>query len=243
MPVTWDPDYFPTANTSLRLIGFYTSEFPNITGTDEPEHKNMPLPGPPAHDLGDEQAFTTDSISAAWGFYQWHLDKSLLNSKKLRSANITIRMVYLAPDSPRATWIQGPTVILEKAKKKTKVAPERPKRPPSEEPVLVIALPIVMVVSAFIIAMLSCWNRNVRRIGLGNVMGKTGRKNTAGLLAKEAGLAQGKRGAGRGKDEESIRLMDRDGYSSGEESGWRQEVVGGRRRNGGSDGARSRKLD
>jgi Ykl077w/Psg1 (Pma1 Stabilization in Golgi) len=84
LKVTWDPSFFSTSNTTIKVLGFY-----NSNGTD--------------------QAFTSSNMAAGWGFYQWPVTNDLLTTKSLNAVNVTIRIAAL-PLGSQVQWIAGPTV-------------------------------------------------------------------------------------------------------------------------------------
>ncbi|KXX75581.1 hypothetical protein MMYC01_206661 [Madurella mycetomatis] len=212
--VTWDPTYFPSPNTTLKVFGFYTS--------------NSALDGE------EEEAFSSDSIAAGWGFYQWTLDESLLTSQSVSEANITLRIVFRASSSAVAEWLQGPTILLAYKRRDPPVV----KTKSSDTDGLYIAVPLVSVFAlATVFGTFFC-NRQARVVGLGNVMSKKGRrdKNRRQRILQ---IAKAKREDKDGRNkEQSIRLMGRDanfdddddaawGYWDAEEDeGWRHEVPG-----------------
>ncbi|KAK1757357.1 hypothetical protein QBC47DRAFT_375772 [Echria macrotheca] len=82
--VTWDPAFFNTTNTTVRLVGFYNE-------TDE--------------------AFSSDLMAAGWGFYQWQVKPDLYTSRHKSAVNITFRIAAL-PVGSSAKWFAGPTVLV-----------------------------------------------------------------------------------------------------------------------------------
>jgi len=82
--VTWDPTFFKTTNTTIRVVGFY-----NETA----------------------QAFSSDLIASGWGFYQWSVTPDLYRSRNKNAVNVTLRIASLEAGAS-VTWIQGPTVVV-----------------------------------------------------------------------------------------------------------------------------------
>lgn len=202
--MTWDPAFFGS-NATLKVLGYYTTNETTIAPTGPPTGK-------------EEEAFSSDNIEAGWGFYQWHLPKSLLTTPSLSAANITLRIVALPKDGKQAQWLTGPTITLryKPAKPKKKPAPKH------DDQALYIALPLVFGVAALMIVGTFFWNRQVRAIGVGNIMSRARRE------ARRKGVSKKDRVRNRDK-EQGIRLM---GASDEErtadwEEGWRQEVPGG----------------
>ncbi|GAB1310549.1 Mid2 domain-containing protein [Madurella fahalii] len=230
--VTWDPAYFPSPNTTLQVLGFYTS---NTTST-------APFEGE------EEEAFSSGNIAAGWGFYQWHLEESLLappsqsQSQSLSEANITLRIVFRAGSSAVAQWLQGPTVLLARKRR----GPPAVKSKGPDPDGLYIALPLVSVFALVTVFGTFFCNRQARVVGIGNVMSKRGRrdKNRRQRILQ---MARAKRENRDDRNrEQSIRLMDRDanvigdddddaawGYwDAEEEEGWRQEAPGHSKKRG-----------
>lgn len=82
--VKWDPHFFNSTNTTVRLAGFY-----NANDTDE--------------------AFSSDPMAAGWGFYRWPITANLYQSKHKSAVNITLRIAAL-PAGSAAKWFPGPVV-------------------------------------------------------------------------------------------------------------------------------------
>ncbi|KAK4128650.1 hypothetical protein N657DRAFT_639136 [Parathielavia appendiculata] len=219
--ITWDPSFFPGANTTLKLIGFYTN-------TSEPTPTNA---GPPT---GEERAFSSEDIEAGWGLYEWHIPGSLLSRTGHELINITLHMVALPKGAARAQWLTGPTITL-RWKPKPPPAPKPPKNSAQE---LYIALPLVFGFAVLMIVGTFFMNRQIRRIGVGNVITRT-RRGAAGVLGRRKGgngVGASKRDRARNQDKElGIRLMERDGavMESDEEragsweEGWGSQDSGG----------------
>ncbi|AEO53631.1 hypothetical protein MYCTH_2295239 [Thermothelomyces thermophilus ATCC 42464] len=222
--VTWDTSFFPSQNTTLRIVGIYANLPPAVVpepapAPDSDEEASSDPELPPSSETAPHgphgqvvEAFSSDTISAAWGFYQWHLDQSLLKSHGLKEANITLRIAALAPDSRSAQWYSGPTITLQNKPKKRKKPVHTPT--PADDEVLYIALPLIFGFATFMIVGTFCWNRQLRRIGVGNVMG---RANTRG---RRLGASRRDRAKNRDK-ESSIRLMESGGAAAdSDEEGW-----------------------
>ncbi|KAL2168269.1 hypothetical protein VTG60DRAFT_188 [Thermothelomyces hinnuleus] len=221
--VTWDTSFFPNQNTTLRIVGIYANLPPVVVpepapGLDSDEEASDPELPPssetgPHHPHGQVvEAFSSDTISAAWGFYQWRLDQSLLKSHRLKVANITLRIAALAPDSRSAQWYSGPTITLQNKPKKRKKPVHTPT--PADDEVLYIALPLIFGFATFMIVGTFCWNRQLRRIGVGNVMGR------ANTRSRRLGASRRDRAKNRDK-ESSIRLMESGGAAAdSDEEGW-----------------------
>ncbi|KAH6650586.1 hypothetical protein F5144DRAFT_608511 [Chaetomium tenue] len=218
--VTWDTTFFPDPNNTLvKVVGFYT----NITvPSDDPADDTH-------NDFEDAEAFSSETISALWGFYQWHPEGSLLSRPSVDQANITLRLVALPANGQAAQWHSGPTVNLRwkpKAPKKKKPG-HTPTR--ADDDVLYVALPLVFGFAALMIAGTFCWNRQLRRIGVGSVMGR----RTGGTSSRRVGASKRDRARNRDK-EQGIRLMESGGsggMDSDEDGGWGEARQGaGRKR-------------
>ncbi|KAK4132386.1 hypothetical protein BT67DRAFT_87581 [Trichocladium antarcticum] len=227
--VTWDPSFITGDNTTVKIVGFYT---PNTTTTTTHHRQHPKTPNPDDDEDADDddnnndaaattpaepeevEVFSSDPIDSAWGFYQWRLEKSILSSQKVRAANITVRMVALGKNSDRAQWHEGPTILLtHKPKKPSKHAHQAP-----DTDALVVVLPLFLTLAVVMVIASSVWNRRTRAIDLGDLVRAASRRKSK---------TRNKRGASKAKAEEGIRLMDRDGCSSGEEDGsggWKRRV-------------------
>ncbi|KAK4097932.1 hypothetical protein N658DRAFT_499924 [Parathielavia hyrcaniae] len=214
--ITWDPSFFPGANTTLKLLGFYTNT------TSSPSASPTDSTGPPT---GEEQAFSTELIEAGWGLHEWHIPNSLLSSTGHDLVNVTLHMVALPKDADRARWLTGPTVTLR----------WKPKPPPEPKPAkngdreLYIALPLVFGFAALMIVATFFKNRQIRRIGVASVMGRA--RRGAGRRGG-GGAGASRRDRARNQDKElGIRLMERDGagmesdeeVGAGWDEGWRSQ--------------------
>ncbi|KAK3899823.1 hypothetical protein C8A05DRAFT_46202 [Staphylotrichum tortipilum] len=216
--VTWDPTFFQATHgngTTLQVIGFYTNN-----------ETKFPLSGPPGE---EEEAFTSEHIAAAWGFYQWRLPKSLLTKQSAKAVNITLRLVALPTDGQPAQWRTGPTVTLEYKPKKSKGPTHKEKG--VDEHALYVVLPLLFSVTMLMVAATFFFNRGARRIDIGNIA-----RGRRGGGSRRKGLAVGsgasKKDRARNK-EQSIRLMERAGGSEDTddeggnwEAGWRPEASG-----------------
>jgi hypothetical protein len=109
------------------------------------------------------QAYSSSPLSNAWGFVSWTIKSDWL--KSLPSNNVTLNLV-----AQGGRIVTGPTVMVT-----TSPTPKPYHQPPTEPPKgkdLYIALPavggfvILCVCGGFI------FNRNHRKIGLGNIMGR-----------------------------------------------------------------------
>ncbi|KAH6853913.1 hypothetical protein B0I37DRAFT_360663 [Chaetomium sp. MPI-CAGE-AT-0009] len=203
--VTWDTSFFPDANhTLVKVLGFYT----NITVPSDDPTDNTHA------EFEGQEAFSSDTISALWGFYQWRPEGSLLWRPGVDQANITLRLVALPANGQPAQWHSGPTVNV-------RWKPRAPKKRPTHTPtradddVLYVALPLVFGFAAVMIAGTFCWNRQLRRIGVGNVMGRR-------TTSRKTGVSRKDRARNRDK-EQGIRLMESGGsggMDSDEERDW-----------------------
>ncbi|KAK4144373.1 uncharacterized protein C8A04DRAFT_11496 [Dichotomopilus funicola] len=216
--VTWDTTFFADQNTTLKVLGFYTNT-------------SAPTTHPPTdHEAPDasqeeEEAFSSDTTSAAWGFYRWHLDGgALLSNPGFESANITLRIAALPSDGRAASWYDGPTISVQWKPRPPK---EKPGHVPTraDDQVLYVALPLVFGFAAVMIAGTFCWNRQLRKIAIASAMG---RSNTAGgsrrlNAASRVGVGASRKDRARNRDQEQgVRLMERGGGgSSDDEDGWR----------------------
>ncbi|KAH8906076.1 hypothetical protein BR93DRAFT_969295 [Coniochaeta sp. PMI_546] len=191
--ITWDPTFFPSSNTTVRVTGSY---FNSTTG------------------LTTSQAFSSGSLAAAWSFYAWTVDSSLLSSSP-GGVNISLAIAALTPGATAMTPFQGPVV---KVAKPAGYVPEPAKAPTG--PALYIGLPTVLGFVVVVLVGTCWWNRNHRKIGLGSVMGR-GKGYGAGKSRRQRMFG----GAGkRERKEQGIRLMERDVTGAGGVEVYRDEV-------------------
>ncbi|KAK0657370.1 hypothetical protein B0T16DRAFT_452841 [Cercophora newfieldiana] len=189
--VTWDPAFFKSSNTTIRVVGFYNET---------------------------EEAFSSDLISAGWGFYQWKVESDLYKKPGKDAVNITLRIASL-PLGSTVNWVPGPTIIVT-----SEPAPEPTKSPVPQGEALYIALPTVLGFVALMVVGTCIWNRKHRKIGLGNVMGRG--RNGYGV-----GKSRRQRLFGKGtRKEQAIGLMERDGaagaYRDHDDDEWKSEIPG-----------------
>jgi hypothetical protein len=194
--VTWDPSFFKTSNTTIRVVGFYNET---------------------------EEAFSSDLISAGWGFYQWRVDSELYKKPGKDAVNITLRIASL-PLGATVTWVAGPTVVVTPSP-----SPEPTKSPVPKGEALYIALPTVLGFVVLMVVGTCIWNRKHRKINIGNVMGR-------GRGGYGVGKSRRQRLFGKGAHkEQSIGLMERDGavasaredaYRDNDDGEWKSEIPG-----------------
>lgn len=193
MVVTWDPAYFKDmSNTTLKVVGFY-----NLNQTDE--------------------AFSSSTMSAGWGFFQWPVTADLFTSRGKSAVNITLRIAAL-PHGAQVNWLAGPTVTVMNSP-----TPTPTPSPPPTGPALYIGVPTIVGFIALMLVGTCVWNRRHRKIGLSSVMGRGRRGYGVGKSRRQRVLAQG----GTNK-EQGIRLMEREvGVGGGDAHVYRDEPLGG----------------
>ncbi|KAK3309933.1 uncharacterized protein B0T15DRAFT_18681 [Chaetomium strumarium] len=220
--ITWDPAFFSSSNTTIKVLGYYVSNDTDI-----------PTSGPPS---GEEEAFSSDYMAASWAFYQWRLDKSLLTSQSAQAVNITLRIVALPRGGQAAQWLAGPTITL-----RYKQAPPPKKSKAPDTQALYVALPIVFGFATLMIGGTFFYTRQLRKIDVGaivraakNANARRRNKRRAAAAGRQVGASRKDRARNKDK-EQSIRLMDRQGGGSTDteeeedwEQGWRHEVPGRR---------------
>lgn len=166
-PVTWDPDYWTSKNTSIIVQANYV----NTT-------------------LG-MQTFESSSIPVGWGFYAMKISSSWLQGHA--SNNLTLYIVSLDNTNPDAVSqsFTGPTVM---ATKKPVTYYHQPHAQAPSGASLYIAIPLIV---AFVIACLigvCWWNRKERKIALGNIMGRNRGYGERKTKRQRLGLGKNKRG-------------------------------------------------
>ncbi|KAK0753834.1 hypothetical protein B0T18DRAFT_424318 [Schizothecium vesticola] len=212
--VTWNPTFFPV-NTTVRVVGFYANSTSDPSSPDE--------------------AFSSNLLPAAWGFYQWPIAASLYTTPPHlhpSGVNITLRIAALPPTGGPRAWLPGPTVLVA-----PKPTPPPQKTGPPTGPALYIGLPCVLAFVVLMVGGTCWWNRRERMIGVGNVMGRGRRGYGVGKSRRErvrkAGikLEETTRGAAGYRDQPTAAAAPAGGDGWDDES-WRREpiVVGVARR-------------
>ncbi|KAM7202366.1 Protein of unknown function (DUF4448) domain containing protein [Rhypophila sp. PSN 637] len=147
-----------------------------------------------------DEAFASPDIEPERGFYQWTYWKELYNRRNLDGVPIYLQLAVPVNKTYTAT-IPGPTVH---ARPKYKRPVHHPNDPTGK--VLYIGIPAVFGGLFLMVIGISFCNRKVRRIGLGNVMGKSRR-----YLGKTKRFGR-KKGKKENQDdkEQGVPLMERD---------------------------------
>lgn len=145
------------------------------------------------------QAFSSDKITAGWSYYAWAVDSKLLQGKS--AANITLFLNALDAEDQNTTAKSyvGPTVLVTKPATYHQPAPKMP-----TGAALYIGLPTVLGFCVVMIFGVCLWNRQARKISIGNIMSRS---------RHGYGIAKGRArrmGGGRRdrKADKGIRLMD-----------------------------------
>jgi len=176
--ITWDPAFFKP-KAKVKVVGFYHTDDPN------------------AH----EEAMASGKIDAAYGFYDWHVEKYIVKKKHADAVNITIKLAWLPHEDKGKQvplqWLDGPTITVSK---KSKGRHPASARPASTNADLYIALPLIFGFSGLLLIVTYVHNRNARRIDLGNITGR--RSNREGRFGRKSRRSK--------NGEQYVRLMDRD---------------------------------
>ncbi|ORY70247.1 uncharacterized protein BCR38DRAFT_421515 [Pseudomassariella vexata] len=182
---TWDASYFSSSNTTLRVQGNYFNSSTGLTTT---------------------QAFQSDNILVSWGFWTYTIDKSLM--QQTSGVNISLQLAALRIGGQKAEILKGPTVLVTN--------PPVYQQAPANAPVglaLYIGLPAVLVFVVVCIVGTFLWNRQQRRIGLGNIMSRSRHGYSVGRSARSRmrlGKDRKKNGSDRKAAEERIQLMEQE---------------------------------
>jgi hypothetical protein len=174
------------------------------------------------------QAFSSDKIASGWSYYAWAVDSKLLQGKSAK--NITLFLNALDQDgNTTAKSYTGPTVLVTKPATYHQPAPKMP-----QGAALYIGLPTVLGFCVVMIFGVCLWNRQARKISIGNIMSRS---------RHGYGIAKGRarRMGRRDRKAHNIRLMDqlpedqhyrdepRDyparGGSGDDDDGWGQQHV------------------
>ncbi|KAL1898584.1 hypothetical protein Sste5346_003488 [Sporothrix stenoceras] len=193
--VTWDPNFFSAApNTTVMITGNFFNETSGAITT---------------------QAFSSNALAAGWSFYAWDVEKDLLNGAS--SVNIRISMAYLSTGNS-STHIAGPVITVANPQPYR----QKPADPPSGA-ALYIGLPCILGFIALMLVGTCIWNHRTRRIGLGNVMGRS-RFGKLGELGRPKGYGVRKSrrqrmGAVNLDSKDAIDLQNREARKNGSGSG------------------------
>ncbi|KAI7773815.1 hypothetical protein LA080_009851 [Diaporthe eres] len=172
--VTWDTSVFNSTNTTVILEGSYI----NVTTGEVAS-----------------QAFSSDKITAGWSYYAWAVDSKLLQGQS--AVNITLFLNALDADqNTTAKSYTGPTVLVTKPPTYHQAPPKMP-----TGAALYIGLPTVLGFCVIMIFGVCLWNRQARKISIGNIMSRS---------RHGYGIAKGRarRLGRRDRKGDNIRLMD-----------------------------------
>ncbi|KJR80877.1 uncharacterized protein SPSK_05278 [Sporothrix schenckii 1099-18] len=195
--VTWDPSFFSAMpNTTVIITGNFFNDTTGAITT---------------------QAFSSGTLAAGWSFYAWDVEKSLLSGATSAGVNIRISMAYLSTGN-NSTHVAGPVVTVAN--------PQPYRQKPAEAPsgmALYIGLPCILGFVALMLIGTCIWNHRTRRIGLGNVMGRS-RFGKLGELgqSKGYGVRKSRRqrvGAVNLDSKDAIDLQNREARKNGSGSG------------------------
>lgn len=181
--VTWDTAAF-APNASIMIEGNYF----NAT-TNEPT----------------SQAFVSDKVAASKGYWTLPVKKGLMQGWSAR--NISVRMLELDSKlAPTNKTRKGPYVLVTK----------RPAyRPPRAElpsgATLFIALPTVFSVVTLFVVGTYIWNKQLRKISLGNVMSRRKHRYVRGRRVFGRVFSRRRKEKHTEDAEERVRLLEWDG--------------------------------
>ncbi|KAK7745552.1 hypothetical protein SLS53_003052 [Cytospora paraplurivora] len=151
--VTWDASVFSnTTNTTVKIEGSYVNA---TTGEVT------------------SQAFSSPEIEAGWSYYAWTVESKLIPLGS-RAVNITLALSALTTTTNNndtnatvASSYMGPTVLVTKAPAYHNPAPQLP-----SGAALYVGLPAVLGFCVLMLFGVCVWNRQARRIGIGNIMSR-----------------------------------------------------------------------
>lgn len=145
--MTWDASYFAAApNTTVLVTGNLFNATSGAVTT---------------------QAFSSNTLAAAWSFYAWTVDSALLKGATSAGVHMRISLSYIDAGNSSA-HVAGPIITVAN--------PEPYRQKPAKAPTgaaLYIGLPCVLGFVAIMLVGTCIWNRRARRIGLGNVMSRS----------------------------------------------------------------------
>lgn len=186
--VTWNADYYPlNATITIEL------RYPNSSKGDS--------------------AFTSDRTDNSYGYIPLHMEHEWLQGKPRNF--LTLYIIELDSMSHRrASMRRGPTVVLSHQ------PPEHYKPSPRlafNKLALFIGLPVSLAIVVLIVAGLFFGMRDIRRIGVGNIMGS--RKGYGVGESKTQRLRGGRKAKFHGPDELSSLRRYSDEFDGTEEKG------------------------
>jgi len=197
--VTWDPDYFDSSTLKKLNASYEVSvrlDYFNTTSLQLISEEHFPR------------------SNASWGFYPFYVDKKYLHGYD--EHNFTLTLYQHTSDNTASKNITAIWVQLAKYK--------RALNPTTSAPTgqtLTIALPTVFGAIVLLLIGGCLWNRQTRRIAIGNIMsrkrhGYTGRKSRR-IFRKDNGIQLDTRGplaGGEYRDAPERQRRDSDGLGS-----------------------------
>ncbi|KAL2106762.1 hypothetical protein VUR80DRAFT_6232 [Thermomyces stellatus] len=198
--ITWDPKFF-TNETSVAKEPVKVSLEAHRLGD--------------SRELGDKrwQTKDKDKIPLRYGVYGWKPPKSVLHGREPANVTIVMRTYYKDSDDEDAQYKSyeyvGPTVVVENKKGPAYKGATKP-----ENQELYVALPIISIAVVLVVGGVFWYNRNLRRIGLGNVMSRE--RHGYGLRRSRKKLFGKGTRMGARSEEMAHMLDDFDGRDSGE---------------------------
>ncbi|KAK2023789.1 hypothetical protein LX32DRAFT_644241 [Colletotrichum zoysiae] len=165
---------------------------------------------------------TDKTNPAAWGYYAWNVDGSLIPSGQ-DNATIELLMSYTI-DNIAQQDITGPRVLVVK---RPQFHPQPTKIPKGAE--LYIALPTVFGFIVLAVIGGCLWNRSTRKIGLGNVMSRSRHGYGIGKARAQRLGARVRQSVFHGRKDRGIQLREREMDLGGDGYVYRDEPLPGQR--------------
>lgn len=196
--MTWDPKWF-TNETSVAKEPVQVSLEAHRLGE--------------SREIGDKRWQTKDKIPLRYGVFGWKPPKNVLHGREPANVTLIMRTYYKDSDDEDAQFKNyeyvGPTVLVEK-----KPGPGYKGMTKPENQELYIALPVISIAVLTVVLGIFCYNRNLRRIGVGNVMSR--KRHGFGLRKSNKKLFGRGTRMGARSEEMANMLDDFDGRDSGE---------------------------
>lgn len=198
--VTWDPKFFKEEAAAAKEPIQVSLEAHRLGESGE---------------VGDKRWETKDRVPSRYGVYGWKPPKNVLHGRDPANVTLILRTHYKDSDDEDAplasTEYIGPTVRVENKPPKPYIIPTKP-----ENQELYVALPIISIAVLVVVLGGFLYNRNLRRIGLGNVMSRKRhgyglRRSRKKMFGRGSGTSMGAR-----SEEMANMLDDFDGRQSEE---------------------------
>ena len=141
------------------------------------------------------QAFTSGQRESAWGFWAYNVDSAVLKDGA-DQATVALALAAIEPNSDGPKINNGPRIVIKNSAGEQDSGP----RTSSNKYALMIGLPVIAACLVLVMFGVCMWNRNTRRVGIRNIMGRGTKGYGASIRTRLQRLSQAlakKNGAGR----------------------------------------------